>query len=174
MPDVRTGIPVDASGAFEPERPEGWSDRLTGTDGPRFWDRIVASEEARRRRYGHAVTVAMVEIAGLRSDGSWLGQELALQVFVRAAHALAKGVRTSDYTARIGPTRFGILLIEADEISAINFIDRLRAACRAELGPDSEIGLRTGWACPGEGETLDMAVQRAATRLDDPAYQGAV
>ena len=141
-------------------------------DGPRFWDRILASEEARRRRYGRPVTVVMVEFTGFASDGSWLGQELVLQVLVRVAHALANEVRTSDSKARIGPTRFGILLIESDEISTINFIDRVRAACRSELGTATGVVVRTGWASPGEGETLDTTVQRASQRLDDPAFQG--
>lgn len=165
-------VPDPDASPSGPPRPEGWSDPLTGMDGPRFWDRILASEEARRRRYGRPVTVVMVEFTGFASDGSWLGQELVLQVLVRVAHALANEVRTSDSKARIGPTRFGILLIESDEISTINFIDRVRAACRSELGTATGVVVRTGWASPGEGETLDTTVQRASQRLDDPAFQG--
>jgi diguanylate cyclase (GGDEF)-like protein len=169
---VPTGPAAASARAIEPPKPEGWSDPLTGMDGPRFWDRILASEEARRRRYRRPVTVVMVEFTGFASDGSWLAQELALQVFIRVARVLAKQVRTSDYKARIGPARFGILLLEADEISAINFVDRLRAACREELGTGTGLGLRTGWASPGEAETLDTAVHRASARLGDPAFQG--
>lgn len=172
VPDVGPDSDAAAAAALELPKPEGWSDPLTGTDGPRFWDRIVASEEARRRRYGRPVTVAMVELTGFTSDGTWLGRELVMQTFGRLAHVLAREVRTSDYTARIGRTRFGILLIEADEITAINFIDRVRTACRNELETGSGLGVRTGWACPGEAETLDTAVQRASERLADPAYQG--
>ena len=32
-------------------QPDGWTDVLTGADGPRFWDRIVLSEQARVSRY---------------------------------------------------------------------------------------------------------------------------
>jgi diguanylate cyclase (GGDEF)-like protein len=172
VPELDPGQAESMAVAFGLPKPEGWSDPLTGTDGPRFWDRVVATEEARRRRYGRPVTIAMVEFTGFASDGSWLGQELALQVFVRVAHVLAKQVRTSDYRARIGPARFGILLLEADEISTINFVDRVRAACRTELGPRSAIGMRTGWASSAGDETLDSAVHRASARLDDPAFQG--
>jgi diguanylate cyclase (GGDEF)-like protein len=153
--------------------PAGWTDPLTSTDGPRFWDRIIASEGARRQRYGRAVTVAMVEFTGFASDGSWLSHELELQVFGRVAHVLVKQVRTSDYIARIRSTRFGIVLLETDEIAAINFVDRVRAACRKELGTGSGIEVRTGWASPAEDESLDAAVYRAGARLTDPAFQGA-
>jgi diguanylate cyclase len=157
---------------FELPKPDGWTDPLSGTDGPRFWDRVVESENARWRRYGRPVTVVVVEFTGLVSDGTWLGRELVMQTFARVAQVLTMAFRSSDYQARIGPGRFGILLIDTDEISAINFVDRIRAACQNELDEHSGFGMRTGWASPAEGETLHSAVDRARARLDDPAFQG--
>jgi hypothetical protein len=48
-----------------PGVPSGWTDALTGTDGPRLWDRTVSSEVARVSRYRRPVTVALIEINGL-------------------------------------------------------------------------------------------------------------
>src|SRR5713101_8460552 len=53
----------EVPGAIRPiPQPEGWTDILTGTDGPRFWDRIVLSEQARVGRYHRPVTIAYAEI----------------------------------------------------------------------------------------------------------------
>lgn len=172
VPDALPDSDAVPAGLPDVPEPDGWSDPLTRTDGPRFWERIVETEDARWRRYGRPVTVVVVEFTGLVSDGTWLGRELVMQTFARVTHALAMAVRSSDYQARIGAGRFGILLVDADEISAINFVDRVRTACQNELDEDSGLGMRTGWASPGEGETLHAAVARAAARLDDPAFQG--
>ena len=52
--------------------PDGWTDILTGTDGPRMWDRVVLSESARTRRYKRPVTVAIAEVVGLDAlAGQW-------------------------------------------------------------------------------------------------------
>jgi len=173
--DPAPAAPAGMPDVPEPDVPEpdGWSDPLTRADGPRFWERIVATEDARWRRYGRPVTVVVVEFTGLVSDGTWLGRELVMETFARVTHALGMAVRSSDYQARIGPGRFGILLTDADEISAINFVDRVRTTCQNELEEGSGFGMRTGWASPGEAEALDAAVQRAIARLADPAFQRA-
>jgi len=42
---------------------------LTGTDGPRLWDRFVSSEVARVSRYRRPVTVALVDVFVLVPTG---------------------------------------------------------------------------------------------------------
>ena len=151
--------------------PDGWTDALTGTEGPRFWERMISKEEARRRRYGRGATVALIELTGFEGDRVWYGRELATQFFSRIGRALAREVRTSDHIARIAPARFGIILLETDEIGAINFIDRVRAACRKEFWAGCGLGVRTGWASASEAVGLGAAAVLAEKRLDDPAYQ---
>jgi GGDEF domain-containing protein len=159
--------------AFLVPSPEGWTDSLTGTEGPRFFERMIAKEEARRRRYNRGASVALVDLTGFEGGRDWYGRELATQFFARIGRALAKEVRTSDHIARIGPVRFGIVLLETDEIGAINFIDRVRATCGKEFWAGSGLGLRTGWASAAEAGGLGSAVVLAQRRLGDPAFQEA-
>jgi GGDEF domain-containing protein len=160
--------------AFELPEPDGWTDPLTGTDGPRFWERIVASEEARRRRNDRGVTIALIEFSGFECDGSPRDRERALQRFTRVARVLAKEVRTSDHIARIGPGRFGMILVETDEVSAINFVDRARKACWSALGADVALDIAAGWAIATGSDGLDEAVLRAEARLGDRSFQEAL
>ena len=141
--------PVGAADPLLPPPRVGWTDVLTGTDGPRYWDRVVTSEQARIRRYRRPATICLVDIAGYDVFARRWGADVGQRLFVRIARALAGEVRSSDHIARIGPTRIAILLTETDEIAAINFVERARASCEAHLGVDSE-GLRIGmgWASP--------------------------
>lgn len=151
--------------------PGGWDDPLTGVTGPRYWDHILANEAARMRRYKRPATIALVEFVGFDEAGPWLGREAALQFFARLAAVVAKTVRSSDHLARIGRTRFGIVLVETDEIRAINFIHRLRDACRKDLGSGSQFGVRIGWASPQPADGFEAALAAAKERLADDSLQ---
>jgi diguanylate cyclase (GGDEF)-like protein len=155
---VITG-PVDA--------PTGWSDPKTGTDGPRFWDRLILSEAARVGRYKRPVTVVLVEIAGLIAIGKLWGPRVAEHTLAAAARTLSKEIRTSDHIARIEPLRFGLLLTETTEIAAINFVERARAACERDLTMGAEVvKVAFGWASPPSGGDLADALALAARRLE--------
>ena len=147
-------------------QPEGWTDVLTGADGPRFWDRIILSELARASRYHRPVTVAYAEIVGLdRLAGQW-GWDVSERALSACARRLGREIRSSDHIARLEQARFGILLTETTEIAAINFVERARASCERELravGTDVVIGF--GWASPSSKGDLSDAVDVALTRL---------
>jgi diguanylate cyclase (GGDEF)-like protein len=147
--------------------PTGWSDPLTGTDGPHYWDRLIISETARVRRYKRPTTVVLVEIAGLARLGRLWGADVAERTLTSAARTLSQSIRTSDHIARIEPIRFGILLTETTEIAAINFIERARASCERDLRIASEVvGVAFGWASPPKTGELADAVAIATKRLD--------
>jgi diguanylate cyclase (GGDEF)-like protein len=158
-------IPAEASpsSAIQAPDPGDWSDPLTGTDGPRLWDRVLASEVARVRRYRRPATIALAEIVRLDACVAVWGTEIAERAFVRLARILATEVRSSDHIARIERTRFAILLTETDEIAAINFIERVRAAVERQPG---EMGIAIGWAGPTGAFDLHEALATAETRLE--------
>ena len=76
-----------------PPVPSGWSDPLTGTDGPRLWDRVISSEIARVKRYRRPATVLLVEVdptlgrslprrEGIAGDRHWWREEQRRRVGV--------------------------------------------------------------------------------------------
>jgi diguanylate cyclase (GGDEF)-like protein len=148
--------------------PDGWTDILTGTDGPRMWDRVVLSESARIRRYKRPVTVAIAEVVGLDGLAGQWGWDVAERALASCARRLAREIRTSDHVARIERTRFGVLLPETDEVAAINFVERARQSCEKELAPFGErVKIGFGWASPpAKGDVAD-AIQIAMARLGD-------
>jgi diguanylate cyclase (GGDEF)-like protein len=147
-------------------QPDGWTDVLTGADGPRFWDRIVLSEQARVSRYNRPVTVAFAEIVGLKGLAGQWGWDVAERALSACARRLGREIRSSDHIARLEQARFGILLTETSEIAAINFVERARASCERELNAVSaDVVIGFGWASPPAKGDLSDAVDLALTRL---------
>lgn len=156
-----------AADSFLPDAPDGWTDLLTGCDGPRFWDRIVSSEQARNARHNRTATIALIEFAGLDDSARRWGSDLATQLFQRLSRVLASGIRSSDHIARVGRTRFAVLLVETDEVLAINFVDRVRARCASEIDPALHgFRMAIGWASPPVGGRLSEAMSSATERLE--------
>jgi diguanylate cyclase (GGDEF)-like protein len=150
-----------------PPIPSGWSDPLTGTDGPRLWDRIISSEVARVGRYRRPVTVALVDITGMDAYARKWGIDVAERLFVQLARTIAVNVRSSDHIARIDRTRFAVLLTETDEIAAINVVERVRAACEYQLGSSTLVRIGIGWAGSSTTTDLRLAIQIAGARLQE-------
>ncbi len=150
--------------------PTGWSDPLTGADGPRLWERLIATESARVQRYRRPATIVVVEIAGLERLARLWGPDVAEQMLMVAARTLSREIRSSDHIARIDTQRFAVLLTETTEIEAINFVERARVSCEAELRIASEIvAIAFGWASPppkrGLPDALALAERRLAAEL---------
>ena len=105
------------------------TDSLTGLLVVKEWNRIVADEDARVNRYRHPATVVIIELDGFDRLVANLGKEAGDRILPALADTLSRNARGADHLARIGPTRFGILLPETDEVVAINYIERVREAC---------------------------------------------
>lgn len=150
-----------------PAPPSGWSDPLTGADGPRLWDRVVASEVARFQRSRHTATVVLVELAGMDELARLSGPDVAERLFVKVGRSLAVEIRSSDHIARIDRTQFAMLLPETDEIEAINFVERARTVAEYHLRGHDEVRVAIGWASPSDSTDLRAAIDSAATRLQE-------
>ena len=165
-------VTFDASDAgtappAEPPAPFGWTDGLAEMGGPRLWERVVAAEQARNARHARTSTIVLLEVAGFGHAVSLWGAAVATRLFVEVARVIAEEVRASDHCARIGPSRFGILLTETDEISAINCVDRIQARCATEFDPARNcLRVVGGWASPEVGGRLADAQRVAAQRLE--------
>ena len=135
-----------------------WQDPETGLVGRDFWDSVVRVESARSARYGRSVTIVLLELVR--------GPDIDLQVVLRIAAVLRTATRASDYLARIGPMTFAVLMPETDEISAINLVERLRAACDDSLRAlGSPARPAFGWAQASTSTRLEVAIEIAGSRL---------
>jgi diguanylate cyclase (GGDEF)-like protein len=146
--------------------PTGWDDPFTGIGGPDLWRRLLVGEVARSARYHRPMTVVALEVHGVDELADVFGVDLARGVLRATAQALFRACRGSDTCARIGPSRFGVVLVETDEVQAINFVERVRDDLPRRLPRGVEnLRLGFGWASPRGSESADALVTRASTRL---------
>jgi diguanylate cyclase (GGDEF)-like protein len=141
-------------------------DHVTGLGSRLAWDRWVADEEARERRYRRPTTLVVAEVTGLDAVSAFLGSDAAVRVVTEVADIVRANVRTSDHAALVGPARFAIMLPETDEVRAVNFVERVRAACDRWLEANAPtVGIGFGWASPGASSDLAAAREVADKRL---------
>ena len=173
MPDDDDDYPSDESvHAFLASGPKAAGptpdlfDHETGVRSAVAWDEALGHEEARRARYGHPVTLVVVELDRLDALARELGRENADRLIRPVAQALLVNARASDLIARLGHHRFGVILPETDEIRAINYVERVRLACDAWLDAAAvSVRLSIGWASAPSGGDLPAAFAIAERRM---------
>ncbi len=149
--------------------PDPHVDRLTDLLGPEVFERILAAESARGRRYRRPATLVLTELAGLDElTRSW-GVEVGVQAVVSLASVLRATSRTSDYVARVAVDRFAIILTETDEIAAINYVERVREAWSAQqVIAMGALRVGIGWAgTPGRATLVDARPDAEKILRDD-------
>jgi diguanylate cyclase (GGDEF)-like protein len=146
--------------------PTGWSDALTGLEGPEFWRKLVISEVARASRYKRHTTIVILDLDGVADIVRVWGEDVAIHTLRETAQCLRRMARSSDHLTRIGASRFGILLAETDEIAAINFVERIRTAGPTSVPRTADmVRFVFGWASPKAGDAPEAVVRRAESRL---------
>jgi diguanylate cyclase (GGDEF)-like protein len=160
---VGPGRPSDAS-----DRGEGdWLDPLTGLDGRLAWERLMRDETARLDRYGRPAAVVVAELDGLTRLTERFGPEPEARILRAVGDALRKQARATDHVARVDEATFYVLLPEQDEITAINYVERVRAICDRWLESGAvSLRLSLGWASPTAGGDLGTALRVAQERLN--------
>lgn len=141
---------------------EAATDMLTEVGNRRLWDRLLASEEARCRRYGSTAGIVVIDLDGLKEVNDLQGHRAGDALLRRTAEVIQDRVQESDLVARLGGDEFGVLLAEthADGVAAV--VERLRVALQAAGIP----------ASVGGGVRLANSTLAEAWRLaDDGMYQ---
>ncbi len=142
------------------------TDEATGVDNTRAWARSLTEEAARSARYGRPVTVVIAEIDGLDRLTERFGPDASDRLIPPVADALRRNARAADHVARLSGPRFGVLLTETDEVRAVNYVERVRAACDRWLEAGAvAVRLSIGWASPPAGGDLAAAVHEAEERM---------
>lgn len=136
---------------------------IASTESWRTW---LAEESARTTRYHRPATIVVVELLGLDRLAERVGSAAANRLLPPVLDTIQRHARAADRLARIGPTRFGVLLIETDEVQAINYVERIRSGCDLWLAAGAvALRLSIGWAEIQVDRPGDAAFIEAERRL---------
>jgi diguanylate cyclase len=104
---------------------EAENDVLTGIYNRRGWDRLLAAEESRCRRYGHSASVISVDLDNFKQINDQHGHTKGDAMLVDAARALTAATRDCDVVSRIGGDEFAVLAVQCDEHQCEALVSRI-------------------------------------------------
>jgi diguanylate cyclase (GGDEF)-like protein len=132
------------------------------------WATWLDEEAARTVRYQRPVTIVLAELAGLDRLADRVGSAAADRLIPPVALTIRRHARAADRLARLSTARFGVLLVETDEVSAINYVERIRSNCDVWLAAGAvSLRLSVGWAEIRPDRTVEASVREAEQRLFD-------
>jgi diguanylate cyclase (GGDEF)-like protein len=138
------------------------TDPLTGLPNRRTWDARVQQAIDGGERF----TVAILDLDRFKSFNDAYGHPAGDRLLKETAAVWREQLRLGDTLARLGGEEFGLLLLDCDEASTIEVIERLR-----KLVFQSQT-CSAGFAEHREGESAEAVTARADTALYEAKTSG--
>ena len=118
-------------------------DQLTGLLNRREFDRIMAEEAERSRRFGHPLALVMLDIDHFKAVNDTHGHLAGDAVLREVAKTLTSQLRTVDRVARIGGEEFALVLVQTGRSAATEVAQRVvKAVAASPVMIESGVSLR--------------------------------
>ena len=151
------------------------TDALTKILNRRKLDADLKAEAARSLRYGHPLSLIMVDVDHFKSVNDTFGHQTGDEVLKCVAATIAKG-RETDAAYRFGGEEFAILLRETDATSGRAVAERMRIKIReeaAKLGLPRDITASLGVAAISPKiQSVDELIKAADSALYEAKETG--
>jgi diguanylate cyclase len=103
-------------------------DAVTELPNRQAWDERLAQEDARWRRFGTPLTLAVFDVDDFKSINDRFGHAAGDKALRVIAQALRSRLRRTDFIARYGGEEFAVLLIGATLTGGLKVADEMRVA----------------------------------------------
>ncbi len=138
-------------------------DPLTGLFNRRYLMEVLTSEFERARRYGHHLSLLMLDVDHFKQINDRYGHLCGDMVLKDIASLLKSSVRSTDVVARYGGEEMVVLLLETDNNRAVEVANKLRQLVASrQIGCDSveihvtvSIGVAT-WPYHGKSDFMEL------------------
>jgi diguanylate cyclase (GGDEF)-like protein len=111
------------------------TDELTGLSNQRQFRELLGNEVARATRFGHPLSLLMLDIDDFKAVNDRHGHLQGDDVLAAVAAAIAAEVREVDEPARYGGEEFAVVLPETDPAGAAELAERIRSSIAADGVP---------------------------------------
>lgn len=122
----RAGAILHSANLYEQVAEESLTDVLTNLPNRRYFDRRLAEECERSKRYGHPFSLLMIDLDGFKAINDCFGHAIGDSVIQQVSTALTRVIRSSDMVARFGGDEFAIILPEADRQAALRLAEKIK------------------------------------------------
>ncbi|MCL7945608.1 GGDEF domain-containing protein [Marinobacter sp. ATCH36] len=151
------------------ERRKALRDILTQLPNREAWQERLAFEYQRWQRYGHPLTIGVLDIDYFKRVNDSYGHKAGDRVLQLVAKALSDRLRTTDFIARFGGEEFVVLMPETPVDIARSVLDGMRTHIAALpfhfRGDPVSVTFSAGLAEFVEGDDEDDAFDRADKAL---------
>jgi diguanylate cyclase (GGDEF)-like protein len=145
-------------------------DGLTGLANNRNFDARLEHEFARVRRFGHELSVAIVDIDDFQALNNRYSRVVGDMVLQTVAQILRHHCRSIDVVARYGADEFVVLLMETSESGAERVCENFRLAVEGFdwgiLHPELEVSVSIGAANHHDASGSEELMGAVAARLE--------
>ncbi len=160
------GAPLRVTALVEQTRRLASTDALTGLLNRRAFAAWIALEGPRVERYGHELSIALLDVDHFKSVNDRFGHAAGDQVLVEVAAAAKDALRTADVVARWGGEEIVVALPSTGAGGAATACERVRAAIEGrtivtDAGVRVPVTASIGVATRQAGESVDELVNRA-------------
>jgi diguanylate cyclase len=140
-------------------------DALTRVLNRRGLEQQFVVEEARARRRGKPLAIAMLDLDDFKKLNDRLGHQAGDAALRRVVEVVRHSLRPTDSVARYGGEEFVVLLPEADAAAGAVAINRVLSDLAARPlqwdGSETSITFSAGIVTKGEDESLESVIARA-------------
>ena len=144
-------------------------DSLVGLPNRRSFLENLERLLARVKRYGGPAAVISIDADGLKAINDKFGHDAGDKALIEISSALKVSVRESDLVARLAGDEFGILLEQADELSAwqtaLRVTETLDAWRFCVEGVCLPLSAAVGVAAIRADDTVESVLKRADTEM---------
>ena len=140
-------------------------DPLTGLCNRRFAERHLELEIARSQRYGHPLTVLLIDLNKFKQINDRYGHPAGDLVLKKFAEHLKKAIRGSDLAVRIGGDEFMVLLPECPLGQLQKVLSRLDPLTADWDGQKIAVTFSVGWKEYESGERPEQLIGAADRAL---------
>jgi len=107
-------------------------DPLTSLFNRRAFERKIAEEFERAKRYSHPISVLLLDIDNFKNINDTYGHHAGDTALVKISAILHEKTRRSDFPARYGGEEFVLILPETDQESALQVANKIHEEIRSQ------------------------------------------
>jgi diguanylate cyclase (GGDEF)-like protein len=115
------------------------TDTLTGLRNARVFRERLDEEVARERRYGHPLSLLLIDVDWLKKINDRSGHRGGDDALVHVARALQQTARSTDVAARWGGDEFALLAPDTGAEDAVRLAERIRSLVSATALANGEL-----------------------------------
>jgi diguanylate cyclase (GGDEF)-like protein len=163
---ITTMLAADIRYAVDKIKQVSDTDDLTGTYNMRAFSAMLQRSFRQSVRYGHALSVVMIDSDNLKQINDTHGHESGNRLLQHLVRCIREQLRGSDVMARFGGDEFIVLLPETGNKGALEMAERIRKAIEISRFDvrtgDTNITVSLGVASyPEDGGNLDVILDKA-------------